>query len=242
MSRARARDARDVGGYFAIIELNSLPTMKMFTTLKAGAAGARSTGAASASGARAGARTYTGARTATGARASAAGTGARTLFTKTTTIPRAATVIGTAGRTSGTNFSITFGGTFGVRTYAQDRLGEKIDTKIDTLSDSQYNQISNMYLEDLGDELELISEDYPEIDFELSQGVLTLNTSKGTYVINRQPPNKQMWLSSPLTGPNRYDLIGGEWVSLRDHGKLTELLSHELGNILGTSVGLQLPN
>lgn len=128
------------------------------------------------------------------------------------------------------------------RTYAMDRLGEKIDTKIDEISDTQYNRISNDYLEDLGDELEAVGEDYPSVDFELSQGVLTLNTTKGTYVINRQPPTKQMWLSSPLTGPNRYDLIGGQWVSLRDHGKLTELLSRELSEILETELDLQLEN
>ena len=33
----------------------------------------------------------------------------------------------------------------------------------------------------------------------------------GTYVINKQPPNKQIWLSSPQSGPKRYD-----WVILGD--------------------------
>ena len=38
----------------------------------------------------------------------------------------------------------------------------------------------------------------------LSQGVLTLNLgSHGTYVINKQAPNKQIWMSSPLSGPVR---------------------------------------
>ncbi|EGT54939.1 hypothetical protein CAEBREN_28735, partial [Caenorhabditis brenneri] len=39
-------------------------------------------------------------------------------------------------------------------------------------------------------------------------GVLTVNVSKtvGTYVINKQSPNKQIWLSSPMSGPKRYDL------------------------------------
>lgn len=36
------------------------------------------------------------------------------------------------------------------------------------------------------------------------QGVLTLNLgSHGTYVINKQSPNKQIWMSSPLSGPVR---------------------------------------
>ena len=30
----------------------------------------------------------------------------------------------------------------------------------------------------------------------------------GTYVINKQSPNRQIWLSSPVSGPKRYDFRG----------------------------------
>lgn len=74
-------------------------------------------------------------------------------------------------------------------------------------------------------------------------GVLTLAfPPNGTYVINKQPPNKQIWLSSPITGPKRYDYViasegqdakegtgTGEWVYLRDGSTLNELLNKELG-------------
>ncbi|CAH6719513.1 frataxin homolog, mitochondrial [[Candida] jaroonii] len=129
-----------------------------------------------------------------------------------------------------------------MRNYAADRMGHKIDGKIDDISDMEYNRISNDYLEDLGDELDLISEDHTDMDFDLSQGVLTLNTKNGTYVINRQPPNKQIWLSSPISGPNRYDLINGKWASLRDNGRLTDLLSHELSQTYNDTIELQLEN
>lgn len=129
-----------------------------------------------------------------------------------------------------------------MRNYAADRMGHSIDGKIDDISDMEYNRISNDYLEDLGDELDLISEDHSDMDFDLSQGVLTLNTKNGTYVINRQPPNKQIWLSSPISGPNRYDLINGKWASLRDNGRLTDLLSHELSQTYNDSIELQLEN
>lgn len=33
---------------------------------------------------------------------------------------------------------------------------------------------------------------------------------RGTYVLNKQPPNKQIWLSSPLSGPKRFDYVDGE--------------------------------
>lgn len=31
----------------------------------------------------------------------------------------------------------------------------------------------------------------------------------GTYVLNKQPANKQIWLSSPVSGPKRYDYVAG---------------------------------
>lgn len=84
------------------------------------------------------------------------------------------------------------------------------------------------------------------------------HSSKGEYVINKQPPNKQIWLSSPVSGPKRYDWVvvsqssqdsmnakqdtegstgvlgddgtlgGGRWIYLRDGSSLTELLKDEL--------------
>ena len=65
-------------------------------------------------------------------------------------------------------------------------------------------------------------------------------SSKGTYVINKQPPNKQIWLSSPITGPKRFDWVmkdgmqqkegtgEGDWIYLRDGTSLTDLLRDEL--------------
>lgn len=38
----------------------------------------------------------------------------------------------------------------------------------------------------------------------------------GTYVLNKQPPNKQVWLSSPVSGPKRYD-----WVATAEAGSVT---------------------
>lgn len=65
---------------------------------------------------------------------------------------------------------------------------------------------------------------------------------RGTYVINKQPPNKQIWLSSPISGPRRYDYVvlsegqdskegtgAGDWVYLRDMSTLSSLLLSEVG-------------
>ncbi|KAL8627167.1 hypothetical protein Q9189_007125 [Teloschistes chrysophthalmus] len=46
------------------------------------------------------------------------------------------------------------------------------------------------------------------IFFFTQSGVLTLAFPPiGTYVLNKQPPNKQIWLSSPKSGPKRYDYV-----------------------------------
>lgn len=80
----------------------------------------------------------------------------------------------------------------------------------------------------------------------LQAGVLNIIAPGiGTFVLNKQPPNKQIWLSSPISGPKRYDWIvesegqnekqgtrttvTGQWVYLRDGSNLTDLLNSELG-------------
>lgn len=57
-------------------------------------------------------------------------------------------------------------------------------------------------------------------------------------MLNKQPPNRQIWLSSPVSGPKRYDWVAkregggeaeGEWVYLRDGSTLSGLLEEEVG-------------
>jgi len=47
-------------------------------------------------------------------------------------------------------------------------------------------------------------EDIPEVNF--ASGVLTLYLPPhGTWIINKQTPNQQLWWSSPISGPRRYE-------------------------------------
>lgn len=98
----------------------------------------------------------------------------------------------------------------------------------ESLDISEYHQLSDEALEHMLDQYELLAEDVAEIDVELAQGVLTLVLPGiGTYVINKQPPNKQIWLSSPISGPKRYDYVDGAWVYARDGSTLGDLLREE---------------
>lgn len=58
----------------------------------------------------------------------------------------------------------------------------------------------------------------------------------GTYVINRQTPNRQIWLSSPTTGPKRYDYINSNWIYKHDGISLHQLLQTELEKIFSIPV------
>jgi len=111
------------------------------------------------------------------------------------------------------------------------------------LSDEQYQELSDEYMDMIVEKLEELHEEREDVDLEYSAGVLTLTfPPAGTYVINKQPPNKQIWLSSPISGPKRYDFVvssegqdskegtgEGEWIYLRDGSSLHELLLKEVG-------------
>jgi frataxin-like iron-binding protein CyaY len=64
-----------------------------------------------------------------------------------------------------------------------------------------YHQKADFYLENLVEYLEELGDQLEEGDYDIlySTGVLTLKTDKGTFVINKQPPNRQIWLSSPIS-------------------------------------------
>lgn len=123
------------------------------------------------------------------------------------------------------------------------------------LSEAEYHEIADQYLDSLVLALEEMSETTANsseaLEVEFSAGVLTVTHPKiGTYVINKQPPNSQIWLSSPMSGPKRFDWVvsgagqhekegsaidagddgaGGRWVYLRDGTSLSDLLKKELG-------------
>ncbi|KAJ8059737.1 hypothetical protein OCU04_011381 [Sclerotinia nivalis] len=117
------------------------------------------------------------------------------------------------------------------------------------LTQEQYNELSDEYMDAMVEKLEALQEEREDIDVEYSAGVLTLSFPPiGTYVINKQPPNKQIWLSSPTSGPKRYDFVitsegqdskegtgSGEWIYLRDGSSLSELLLSEVGVDLSNS-------
>ncbi|XP_037113962.1 frataxin, mitochondrial [Syngnathus acus] len=111
------------------------------------------------------------------------------------------------------------------------------------LSEAAYEKLADETLYALADYFEdLMDEPFtgPEYDVVLSSGVLTvkLGGHHGTYVINKQTPNRQIWLASPTSGPKRYNWTGSGWVYTHDGISLHQLLSEEFSAIFKKNMDL----
>lgn len=82
--------------------------------------------------------------------------------------------------------------------------------------------------------------------------MLTVTTGKRTWVLNLHNVSQQLWLSSPVSGPSKYNLVKGssegengkgangvKWVNERNPSLLlTTLLTNELSTALGAKVNI----
>jgi len=112
-----------------------------------------------------------------------------------------------------------------------------------SLCKQDYEKFSDTTLDSLTEFFDEVAEtcDVPsDFDVICESGVLTICVSQsvGTYVINKQAPNKQIWLSSPISGPKRYDFVDGSWKYLNDGKYLYQLLEEEFSQHLKVKVDL----
>ncbi|KAJ5935159.1 Frataxin [Penicillium verhagenii] len=118
-------------------------------------------------------------------------------------------------------------------------------TEPSSLTPEEYHDYSEHYFNVLIAELEKAQEEGSDVEAEYSAGVLNITIPAiGSYVLNKQPPNRQIWLSSPISGPKRFDWVlegdrmhekqdtrefsHGQWIYLRDGSNLTEILNGEM--------------
>lgn len=103
-----------------------------------------------------------------------------------------------------------------------------------------YEKVANETLESLAEKFDEIGEtelddaQSKDYDVSYSSGVLTVKfpPSIGTYVLNKQTPNLQIWLSSPSSGPKRFDLVEKRWIYKRTGESLDSLLTDEISKCL----------
>ncbi|XP_017094604.2 frataxin homolog, mitochondrial [Drosophila bipectinata] len=162
----------------------------------------------------------------------------RPILARIRCLPRSADVAG-EGKLSGTTntgLSPVSGGSLVHRRL----FGSQVDEE-SSLDSATYERVCSETLDALCDYFEELTEnaqDLPGSDVAYGDGVLTVNLGQkhGTYVINRQTPNKQIWLSSPTSGPKRFDFVGsqaaGRWVYKHSGQSLHDLLQQEIPSIL----------
>lgn len=122
------------------------------------------------------------------------------------------------------------------RSHINTRRLKVDDINIDPeLSLNAYQEASDNALDELSENLEFMLEDRYDkgADVSLNNGVLTVKVDdENTYVINKQTPNKQIWLSSPISGPKRFDYVAGRWIEKHSKAELSNLISSELSELL----------
>ncbi|CAA7406834.1 unnamed protein product [Spirodela intermedia] len=111
------------------------------------------------------------------------------------------------------------------------------------LEEDEFHRLADGTIHDLQEKLEEYGDEVQVEGFDIDYGnqVLTLKLgSLGTYVINKQTPNRQIWLSSPVSGPSRFDWDRTSqcWFYRRTKAELLHLLQDELLQLCGQSISL----
>lgn len=113
--------------------------------------------------------------------------------------------------------------------------GDILPEDVVNLSPQEYQSLSSETFGQMMEDLDYFFEEnrITEAEVDEDSGVMEINCSEGTYVINKQPPTKQIWLSSPISGPKRFDYHKGQWICLRDSVTLSGLIKDEMNQIYG---------
>ncbi len=105
------------------------------------------------------------------------------------------------------------------------------ENQFDGLAEATLNHLLDVIDDELGDVLEV----------DMENGMLTIEAETGgLYIINKHGPNRQIWMSSPLSGASHYDFdeASQSWVDSRGEERLMTRLAGELSRMTGSSISL----
>jgi len=99
-----------------------------------------------------------------------------------------------------------------------------VESRLVMLED-EFHKLADETIHDLLEKLEEYGDSLQMDGFNIDYGnqVLTLRLGDlGTYVVSKQTPNRQIWLSSPVSGPSRFDWDASTdgWVYKRTRANL----------------------
>jgi frataxin len=136
---------------------------------------------------------------------------------------------------------------------AAARRGVSHDLGMQGFNDIAYNTHADKFIDQVMTTVDALDCEAVE-DVELSDNVLNIDTARGKFVLNKQAPMMQLWLSSPVSGPHHYNMVapaaaaaaaaagaGGDeaaaaWQSDRDAHDLKQKLQRELSEVLAKDV------
>ncbi|MBI1778830.1 MAG: iron donor protein CyaY [Proteobacteria bacterium] len=102
------------------------------------------------------------------------------------------------------------------------------------LADATLRELMTALDDDLGD----------LADVDLGNGILTIELESGAkYIVNKQSPNRQIWLASPTSGGWHFEHAGGDsspshWRATKGGTTLASLLADELARATGVELRL----
>lgn len=95
------------------------------------------------------------------------------------------------------------------------------------MNNSEFSKIAETTIAYIAEKIEEQDKD-GAIDVDLQGDILNLDTADGTYVINKQSAAKEIWLSSPISGPHHFFYEQGKWKN-RAGLELMTILTNEFG-------------
>lgn len=94
------------------------------------------------------------------------------------------------------------------------------------MNNTEFSKIAETTIVYIADKIEEQDKE-ASIDVDLQGDILNLETGKGVYVINKQSAAKEIWLSSPVSGPYHFFYEQGKWKN-RAGLELMDILADEL--------------
>jgi len=105
------------------------------------------------------------------------------------------------------------------------------------MTDKEIRIFLDETLEEIQDKIDELEDD--ELDFETSDGIVTIETEDGTkFILSRQSATNQIWLAEPINGW-KFDCKNGQWISDKENHELYRFLEQLLSQKLGRAIQLK---
>jgi frataxin len=99
------------------------------------------------------------------------------------------------------------------------------------MDETAFIQFITRYLDQLSEKIE--GAYWAVAECELSEGVLKIQTEgRGIFIINRNIPRQELWLSSPFSGGAHFVYVEGQWLNTRNQEPFEPLLFNELDQLV----------